>query len=60
MNLDDFIESLQDIRDEYGGDLEIAIQIPPNTKCWEDSWTQLSVGCISTDGGAAYIQTTKQ
>lgn len=29
MNLDEFIEQLQEMRAEYGGNLEIAAQVPP-------------------------------
>lgn len=56
MNLDEFIEHLEEIREEYGGNLDIAVQVPPATKCWESSWTQFSINCVSTDGGSIYLQ----
>lgn len=59
MTLDEFISELEQMREEWGGDLEIAAQIPPKSKVWEDSWTQFSFGCLSTDGGTCYIQLTQ-
>lgn len=56
MNLDEFIAQLEELRDLHGGNLDIAVQLPPGTKCWENSWTQFSVDCVSTDGGAIYLQ----
>lgn len=56
MNLDELIEHLEKLREEHGGDPDIAVQVPPGTKCWENSWTQFSVDCISTDGGSIYLQ----
>lgn len=56
MNLDEFIEHLEEIREEHGGSLDINVQVPPATKCWENSWTQFDVQAISTDGGSIYLQ----
>lgn len=56
MNLDEFIECLEEMREEHGGNLDISVQLPPAAKCWENSWTQFEVKCISTDGGSIYLQ----
>jgi len=56
MSLDELIAQLEELRDEHGGNLDIAVQVPPATKCWEYSWTQFSVNCVSTDGGSIYLQ----
>lgn len=56
MNFDEFIAQLEELRDLHGDNLDIAVQLPPGTKCWENSWTQFSVDCVSTDGGAIYLQ----
>lgn len=56
MILDELIARLEELREDNGGNLDIAIQVPPATKCWKNSWTQFSVDCISTDGGSIYLQ----
>lgn len=56
MNLDEFIEYLEEIREEHGGNLDVAVQVPPGTRCWESSWTQFEVKVVSTDGGSIYLQ----
>lgn len=60
MNLDQFIKYLEGLREVQGGNLNIAVQVPPGTKCWEQSWTQFSIDCISDDGGTVYLQCSKQ
>lgn len=37
-------------------DPEIYVQLPPGTKCWEASWSQFAIGCVSDDGGTLYLQ----
>ena len=60
MNLREFIKQLEEIVDEYGtDDIDIAVQVPPGTKCSEESWTQFVVRCVSTDGGSTYLQCSK-
>lgn len=56
MSLDELIAQLEEFRDCYGGNLDIAVQVPPGAKCWEKSWTQFSVDYVSTDGGSIYLQ----
>lgn len=56
MNLDEFIEHLEEIREEHGGNLDVAAQVPLGTRCWENSWTQFEVKVVSTDGGSIYLQ----
>lgn len=56
MSLDELIQYLEEIREEHGGNLDVAAQVPPATKCWENSWTQFEVNCVSTDGGSIYLQ----
>lgn len=56
MNLNELIAQLEELKDCYGGNLDIAIQVPLGTKCWRDSWTQFSVDYVSTDGGSIYLQ----
>lgn len=41
---------------EHGCDLRLAVQVPPRTKCYENSWTQFRVDCVSTDGDTIYLQ----
>ena len=56
MDLDELIAQLEELRDCHGCKLDIAVQVPPATKCWENSWTQFDVQSISTDGGSIYLQ----
>lgn len=56
MILDEFIKYLEELRDVQGGNLNVAVQVPPSTKCWEKSWTQFSIDCISDDGSTVYLQ----
>lgn len=56
MNVEELIAQLEELRDYHGNNLDIAVQVPPGTKCWNKSWTQFSVNCISTDGGSIYLQ----
>ena len=56
MSLDELIAQLEELRDYHEGSLDIAVQVPPATKCWENSWTQFSVDSVSTDGGSVYLQ----
>lgn len=56
MNLDELITQLEELRDSHVGSIDIAVQVPPGTKCWENSWTQFSVNCVSTDGCSIYLQ----
>lgn len=56
MDLNELIAQLEELRDCHGGKLDIAVQVPPAAKCWEYSWTQFSVNCVSTDGGSIYLQ----
>lgn len=56
MSLDELITQLEELRDSHVGRIDVAVQVPPGTKCWENSWTQFSVNCVSTDGGSVYLQ----
>lgn len=53
---DDLILKIEEMINEHGCDLRLAVQVPPGTKCYENSWTQFKVDCISTDGGCIYLQ----
>lgn len=52
----DIIQKIEEIMDEYGDDLNIKVQVPSGTKCWETSWTEFGIDCVSTDGGTIYLQ----
>lgn len=58
MSLDEFLEKFEEALDQCdrNEDIYISIQVPPRTKCWDNSWTQFEVGCISTDGTTIYLQ----
>jgi hypothetical protein len=58
MSLDDFLEKFEEALDQCDRDedVNVSIQVPPGTKCWENSWTQFEVNCISTDGTTIYLQ----
>ena len=56
MSLDELIAQLEELRDSHVGRIDVAVQVPPGTKWWENSWTQFSVNCVSTDGGSVYLQ----
>lgn len=58
MSLYEFLEKFEEALDQFdkNEDIYISIQVPPGTKCWDNSWTQFEVGCISTDGTTIYLQ----
>lgn len=58
MNLDDFLEKFEEALDkcDKDEDVYISIQVPPGTKCRENSWTRFEVNYISTDGTTIYLQ----
>lgn len=57
MTLEEFIDKLNEMIEENGSELaHISVQVPPNTKCWENDWTQFEVQCLSTDGTTVYLQ----
>lgn len=43
----------------YGTEMNVVVQLPPGSKCWEDSWTQFEISCVSEDGGTVYLQCKK-
>lgn len=43
----------------YGTEMNVVVQLPPGSRCWEESWTQFEIGCISSDGGTVYLQCKK-
>lgn len=56
MDADNLISKIEEMMHEYGYDLNIAVQVPPGTKYWENSWTQFKIDCVSTDGNTIYLQ----
>ena len=39
----DIIQKIEEIMDEYGDDLNIKVQVPGGTQCWETSWTEFGI-----------------